>query len=150
MPNLPLNLRPKGLIVGLLALCVVFLLSPTYLMSDDFYKNWMASTNVAKQNFVSGFASGITWRHSIDRNINCAHKATLAAQQEALCLVTHSEKLPQPTSIVRVMEELYADPANAELHYDLIFFVATAKLLGFSDTKAREAVEILRRNPPRR
>jgi hypothetical protein len=128
-------------------LAVIFLLLPTQLLSVDFYKNWLSSSSVAKRNFVIGFASGITWRHTIDQNVKCGHNLALEAQQEAICLVVHTAKLPEDTSIVRVMEQLYSDPANAELHYDMIFFVATAKLLGLSETKSREALEIFRRNP---
>jgi hypothetical protein len=147
MPTIPLNFKLNGLLMGLVLSGAAFFLYPTYLLSVDFYKNWTASTTVEKRNFVTGFASGITWRHTIDHGVNCGNNAALAAQQEAICLVMHSEKLPESTSIVRVMEQLYSDPANAELHYDLIFFVATAKLLSLSEAKSNEALEIFRRNP---
>src|SRR5262249_59085085 len=49
-------------------------------------------------------------------------------------------------AVERGISELYADPANAQIHMSLLFFPAAAKLLGVPDSDIAEALRILRHN----
>jgi len=126
---------------------VAFLISISFICAaaKDYKSNWSALDDGSKFMYYRGLISGISWQNAINKMQEAKEKD--ARHRLILYVIGNIERL-DAQSVLRVISELYNDPSNAQLHPDVIFFPAAAKLLGYPEKELAEGLRILRAASP--
>lgn len=115
--------------------------------AKDYKSNWKDIDDNSKYMYYRGLISGISWRNTINE-IELKGIKEKDSRQRLILYVTSNINRIDPQSVTRIISELYNDSTNAQLHPDIIFFPAAAKLLGYPENEISEVLRILRSIPP--
>lgn len=123
-------LRQK--VIALSILFLSSLLSQTDLANSEALKydeHWLSLPKVAKDMYLQGYNDGIKQGM---RDANTVLNGAITISEENYMKITgmHSPWAVNSISLIRVMDDLYRDPANVNLQYNWIFLLAKDKLEG--------------------
>lgn len=104
--------------------------------ADNYESKWDKLSDASKNSYCGGMISGISWATPLHNDYESMNKLMFD-------VLTNVETLDH-RAIAKNISELYKDPANAQLHYELLFFPAAAKLLGYSEKDVAILLRIFR------
>ena len=132
----------------------IFLLSAVFLASlvstsfaKDYASGWLSGGEAGKaynQMFVKGFGQGISWAKTFVEFIKTVPRSDWDTRQRVMFHVFSNADKVDDSAAERMMTSLYTDPANAQIHRNLIFFAAAAKLLGVPQNEIDETLRLFR------
>jgi hypothetical protein len=129
----------------LLLLSLLLALTVSTVLAQDYLSLWSSQPANMRAGYLEGLTVGLELSHTLAR-LQQEPESSWDAWQRVSMRVYQDVGKVDGAAVERGISELYADPANAQIHMSLLFFPAAAKLLGVPDGDITEALRILRHN----
>ena len=129
-----------------LSLTIFFLLFSSNLQAEDFSSLWEKLDDDFNMVWMAGYISGLRGGKIATEAYQAIPKSSLDSRQKLISFVLSKAQNIDAKSVVRVINDLYEDSANSQLHYQFLFFPAAARLLGYPEKEINETLILLRQS----
>jgi hypothetical protein len=126
-----------------LYLSLLLALTASTVLAQDYFSLWSSQPADRRGGYLEGLIVGLKLSYPLAR-LQQEPESSWDAWQRISMRVYQGVSQVDGAAVERAISELYADPANAQIHMSLLFFPAAAKLLGVPDSDIAEALRILR------
>ncbi len=127
---------------------IIFVSLVSRSFATDYASIWFLgdgeTAKIQNQFFVKGFTQGISWAKTFSEFVQTVPPSKWDVRQRLMFNVFSNTKKIEASAVEHIMSSLYKDPVNTQIHPNLIFFAAAAKLLGFPENEVAETLRLFR------
>jgi len=129
-----------------LFLTIFFLLFSSKLQAKDFFSLWQELGDDFNMVWMAGYISGLQAGKITTEAYQVIPKSSLDSRQKLISFVLSKAQNIDAKSVVRVINHLYEDSTNSQVHYQFLFFPAAARLLGYPENEINKTLILLRQS----